>query len=68
MQINFHRLLWSYLPRVPIFLAMTVVPVEVGCRGFMAQSVWRMFTNREGEEGSSLQDGGGSGQCLLLVM
>ncbi len=24
MQINFHSLLWSYLPRVPIFLAMTV--------------------------------------------
>ncbi len=24
MQINFHSRLWSYLPRVPIFLAMTV--------------------------------------------
>ncbi len=24
MQINFHSLLWSYSPRVPIFLAMTV--------------------------------------------
>ncbi len=24
MQINFHSLLWSYLPRVLIFLAMTV--------------------------------------------
>ncbi len=24
MQINFHNLLWSYLPRVPMFLAMTV--------------------------------------------
>ncbi len=24
MQINFHSLLWSYLPRVPVFLAMTV--------------------------------------------
>ncbi len=24
MQINFHSLLWSYLPRVPIFLAMGV--------------------------------------------
>ncbi len=24
MQINFHSLLWSYLPRVPIFLTMTV--------------------------------------------
>ncbi len=24
MQINFHSLLWSYLPRVAIFLAMTV--------------------------------------------
>ncbi len=24
MQINFHSLLWSYLSRVPIFLAMTV--------------------------------------------
>ncbi len=23
MQINFHSLLWSYLPKVPIFLAMT---------------------------------------------
>ncbi len=27
MQINFHSLLWSYLPRVPIFLAMTVYTV-----------------------------------------
>jgi len=25
MQINFHSLLWSCLPRVPIFLAMTVI-------------------------------------------
>ncbi len=24
MKINFHSLLWSYLPRVPIFLAMTL--------------------------------------------
>ncbi len=24
MQINFHSLLWSYLPRVPMFLAMTM--------------------------------------------
>ncbi len=24
MQIHFYSLLWSYLPRVPIFLAMTV--------------------------------------------
>ncbi len=24
MQIHFHSLLWSYLPRVPIFLAMTI--------------------------------------------
>ncbi len=28
MQMNFHSLLWSYLPRVLIFLAMTVCTVH----------------------------------------
>ncbi len=29
MQINFHSLLCSYLPRVPIFLAMTVSEIKI---------------------------------------
>ncbi len=31
IQINFHSLLWSYLPRVPIFLAMTVYSYQCNC-------------------------------------
>lgn len=44
-------------------------PVEVGCRGFPAQSVWKMLTGiRKGEEGSGPEVGGGSRESLLLAL
>ncbi len=44
MQINFHRLLWSYLPRVPIFLAMTVHKVPMFCkRDFRSLLIFLFF-------------------------
>ncbi len=45
MQITFHNLVWSYLPRVLIFLAMTVCMklIEINPFTFYFRNLFRKF-------------------------
>ncbi len=45
MQINFHSLLWSYSPRVPIFLAMTVSPPLIAMVDFVQTTYELTYDN-----------------------